>query len=800
MWKNYFKVSFRNLMKRKLYAGINILGLTVAIVSFLAIALYVHHEATYDKIYSDSDRVVRFAQKFVRSGEEQVVAMTPSALVPALMEEIEEVEVATLIFDYSIFSSVLIDAGEGNREETKFAFVDENFFEIFDLELLAGAEGKLLAAPNQIVLTFSAAQRYFQKPLLAVGNTIKVDSKDYQVTGIVSDFPSNSHIDFDFLASFISTRHGKEPQWSPANYYSYAKLIPNSDREAFTSKLDQLVEKYLGEQLRSYGFEVSILYQPLTSIYLGDSQLKEMKPVSDIKNLYIFGSVAFLLIIIGIINYVNLATAESTERNKEVGLRKILGADRPQLFGQFISESMILSLSGVIFSLLILYLLKGVFEEFSGVSMNLELLLSPLGILLVLSLMLSIGLFSGFYPALILSGMEPLRALGKKITGFASGAWLRRSLVVFQFFVSISLLLATFIVKKQLDYMQTINLGYEREEVVALNFHYNMGEKYSALKSELERTAAVQSTSLTNSLPIFIQAGYSISPGGDNDKDLMLTGFAVDHEIVKTLNLHLLAGVEFSDQDINQTAAYEENAEMNIILNQAAIRELGWTVEESVGRKVNFNGLISNVKGVVQDFYFNSLHNQVGPLVIFIQPSEANWILAKLPKGNPKENLSKMEDVWKAVYPERPFAFRFLDEEYAQMYQREQNVSRIFQLFSGIAIFIASMGLFGLVSYVAMRRTREISIRKVLGAKATDVLKILSSDFFLLLGLSAMFSIGFGLWFSQEWLSGFAYKTDISPWIYVLAIAFVGLIALLTIGYRTTKVFLQNPAKTLKDE
>lgn len=640
-------------MKRKLYAGINILGLTVAIVSFLAIALYVHHEATYDKIYSDSDRVVRFAQKFVRSGEEQVVAMTPSALVPALMEEIEEVEVATLIFDYSIFSSVLIDAGEGNREETKFAFVDENFFEIFDLKLLAGAEGKLLAAPNQIVLTFSAAQRYFQKPLLAVGNTIKVDSKDYQVTGIVSDFPSNSHIDFDFLASFISTRHGKEPQWSPANYYSYAKLIPNSDREAFTSKLDQLVEKYLGEQLRSYGFEVSILYQPLTSIYLGDSQLKEMKPVSDIKNLYIFGSVAFLLIIIGIINYVNLATAESTERNKEVGLRKVLGADRPQLFGQFISESMILSLSGVIFSLLILYLLKGVFEEFSGVSMNLELLLSPLGILLVLSLMLSIGLFSGFYPALILSGMEPLRALGKKITGFASGAWLRRSLVVFQFFVSISLLLSTFIVKKQLDFMQTINLGYEREEVVALNFHYNMGEKYSALKSELERTAAVQSTSLTNSLPIFIQAGYSISPGGDNDKDLMLTGFAVDHEIVKTLNLHLLAGVEFSDQDINQTAAYEENAEMNIILNQAAIRELGWTVEESVGRKVNFNGLISNVKGVVQDFYFNSLHNQVGPLVIFIQPSEANWILAKLPKGNPKENLSKMEDVWKGVYPEK---------------------------------------------------------------------------------------------------------------------------------------------------
>jgi putative ABC transport system permease protein len=800
MWKNYFKVSFRNLMKRKLYTGINILGLTVAIVSFLVIALYVHHEATYDSMYSDSDRVVRFAQKFVRSGEEQVVGMTPSALVPTLMEEIEEVEVATLIFDYSIFSSVLIDGGEGNREETKFAFVDENFFKIFDLELLAGAEGKLLSEPNQIVLTYSSAQRYFQKPLLAVGNTIKVDGKDYQVTGIVADFPSNSHIDFDFLASFITTRHGKDPQWSPANYYSYAKLIPNSDREVFTGKLDKMVEKYLGEQLRSSGFEVAILFQPLTSIYLGDSQLKEMKPASDIKNLYIFGSVAFLLILIGIINYVNLATAESTERNKEVGLRKVLGADRPQLFGQLLSESMILSTAGVVFSLLVIYLLKDFFMDFSGVPLRVDLLLSPLGISVLLALLLLIGLFSGFYPALILSGLEPLKALGKKFTGIGGGAWLRRSLVIFQFFVSISLLLATFIVKNQLDYMQTVNLGYAREQVIALNFHYNMREKVSSFKNEVDRTGAVQSVSLTNSLPIFIQAGYSVSPGGDSDKDFMITGFAVDHDILQTLNLNLMAGTDFSGQDINQTDAYESQSEMNIIFNEAAIRELGWTVEESIGRKVNYNGLICNIKGVVQDFYFNSLHHQVGPLAIFIQPSEANWILAKLPKGNPTESLTKLEEVWKGIFPDRPFTYRFLDEEYGKMYQAEIKVSSIFGLFAGIAIFIACMGLFGLVSYVALRRTREISIRKVMGANAIDVLKVLSSDFFLLLAVSAVMAVGFGIWFSGFWLEGFAYKTNISSAIYLLSILMVTVIALLTISYRTFKVFALNPAKTLKDE
>ncbi|MBW3466465.1 FtsX-like permease family protein [Arthrospiribacter ruber] len=800
MWKNYFKVSFRNLMKRKLYTGINILGLTVAIVSFLAIALYIYHEATYDSMYSDSERVVRFAQKFERSGEEQVVAMTPSALVPALMEEIEEVEVATLIFDYSIFSSVLIDGGQGNREESKFAFVDENFFEIFNLELLAGAEGKLLTEPNQIVLTYSAAQRYFQRPLLTVGSTIKVDGTDYQVTGIVSDFPSNSHLDFDFLASFITTRHGKDPQWSPANYYSYAKLIPNTDKEVFAGKLDQMVEKYLGEQLRSYGFEVAMLFQPLTSIYLGDSQLKEMKPASDIKNLYIFGSVAILLIIIGIINYVNLATAESTERNKEVGLRKVLGAGRPQLFGQLLSESMILSTAGVLFSLLVIYLLKGFFMDFSGVPLRLELLFSPLGFSLMIALLILIGLFSGFYPAIVLSGLEPLKALGKKFTGANEGGWLRRGLVVFQFFVSISLLLATFIVKKQLDYMQTVNLGYDREQVIALNFHYNMMEKVSSFKNEVDRTGAAQSVSLSNSLPIFIQAGYSVSPGGDNDKDFMITGFAVDHDILQTLSLNLIAGTDFSKQDINQSEAYESQSEMNIIFNEAAIKEMGWEVEESIGRKVNYNGLICNIKGVVQDFYFNSLHHQVGPLAIFIQPSEANWILAKLPKGSPNESITKLEEVWKGLFPDRPFTYRFLDEEYDKMYQAEMKVSSIFGVFAGIAIFIACMGLFGLVSYVAMRRTREISIRKVLGADAIDVLKVLSSDFFVLLTVSAIMAVGFGLWFKGIWLGGFAYKTDISLSIYLLSILMVLIIAILTIGYRTLKVFALNPAKTLKDD
>ncbi|SMD45326.1 putative ABC transport system permease protein [Aquiflexum balticum DSM 16537] len=798
MWKNYFKVSFRNLSKRKLYTGINILGLTIAIVSFLAISLYIYHELSYDKMYTDSERIYKFNQEFVSGGETQLVGTTPSLLVPTLMEEVPEVEIATLLFDLSIFSSVMVEAGEGNQEESKFAFADQNFFKVFDFEMIFGNPDLVLTEPNQIVLTESTAKRYFRNTADANGKTLKIDGKEYLVKGVMQDFPSNSHLDFDFIASFATHRHGKNPEWSPSNYYSYAKLIPEADLPALTSKLDQMVEKYMGEDMNNYGFKTSFLFQPVTSIHLGDNRLQTVKPTSDIRQLYIFGLVAVLLIFIGIINYVNLATAEATERNKEVGLRKVMGASRVQLFGQFISESFILTFSGLIFSLLVLYFLEQPFENFSGVPLQLDLLVSPVGMVAVFGLLLVIGFLSGIYPALFLSGMEPLRALGKNIK-ILGGAWLRKGLVVFQFFVSIGLLVATLIVQQQLDYMREVNLGYDREEVVALSYHYNMRETVGSLKNELLRSGAAQSVTLAADMPIYIKAGYKIFPGFGNEKEIMITGYSVDPDIVKTLGFKILAGEDFAADELTRTAARDQDIEHAVMLNEAAVKELGWTNEEAVGKKLNF-GSPTYVKAVVADFYFNSLHHQVGPLAIMVDPEQSNVILAKLPKGNPTENLATMEGIWKTLAPDRPFNYKFVDQEYARMYSSEEKTGTIFSLFSGIAILIACMGLFGLVSYVALRKTREISIRKVLGAKASDVLKVLSADFFVLLGVSAVLATVFGIWFSNQWLEGFANKTEVSPWIFVTAILVVGFISFLTIGYRTIKVFVQNPANTLKDE
>jgi putative ABC transport system permease protein len=799
MWKNYLIVSFRNLKKRKLYTGINLLGLTIALVSFFSITLYIHHEWSYDRMYTDADRIYKFNQKFVSGGETQLVGTSPSILIPTLMEEFPEVETGTLVFDLSMFSSVLVDAGEGNQEESRFAFVDENFYEVFDFEILAGQSGALLNEPNHIVLTESTAKRYFGSVQNAEGKTIKVDGQDYLITGVMEDFPSNSHLDFDFLASFKTHRHGKTPEWSPSNYYNYVKLRADADLSQFEAKLPQMVEKYLGEEQREYGFQTAFLTQPVIDIHLGDQSLNSIKPGTDIKYLYIFGLVALLLIAIGIINYVNLATAEATERNKEVGLRKVMGADRAQLFGQFVSESMILTVGAALLSLLVIYLLAPQFVKIGGIPLNLNILFSFEGLVLLAILVLIVGLLSGLYPSIILSGLEPIKALGNKVK-IGGGAWVRKSLVVFQFFISMGMLISTFVVKSQLDFLQEVNLGYQKEQVVALPYHYNMRNSIGTLKQEMLRTGAAESIALAADMPIHVKASYSIFPGGDNQKEFMITGYSVDNDLVNTIGLEILAGENFSETDISRSYAYDSTLELPIILNESALQRLGWSPEEAIGKRVDFGGGLANVKGVVKNFHFNSLHHQVGPMVIFIDPDQANVLLVKMPAGNPAVHLATLESTWNSLVPNRPFNYKFVDQEYGQLYRSEQRVGEIFGLFSGIAIFIACMGLFGLVSYVALRRTREISIRKVLGATQSDVVGVLSADFFKLLAISALLAIGFGIWFSDSWLSAFANRASIGLGPYLTAIGIVLVLALITIAYRSWKVFSMNPSKTLKSE
>ncbi|AMQ56515.1 ABC transporter permease [Algoriphagus sanaruensis] len=800
MWKNYFKISFRNLQKRKLYTGINLMGLTIALVSFLAISLYIYHEWSYDRMYSDADRIYKINQEFVSGGERQLVGTSPSMLPAVLREEFTEVETATLLLDLGIFTTVMIDAGEGNQEETKFAYADEFFFEVFDLKLLAGQKSSLLQNPFEMVLTQSTAERLFGGVQNALGKALKVDGRDYVVKGVMEDFPSNSHLEFDFLASFKTHRHGKNPEWSPSNYYNYVKLTPGVEVADFEQNMAQMVDRYLGSDQEEYGFQTDFFTQPVTAIHTGDPTLSTVKPGVNLKYLYIFGIVALLLIIIGVINYVNLATAEATERNKEVGLRKVMGATQTQLFGQFVSESMILTLGALLISLMVIYSLIPILSDWVQVPIQLELLSSPFGLMFLACVLISVGFFSGAYPSLILSRMEPIRAMGNKIK-LGGGAWVRKTLVVFQFFVSMGLLISTFVVKSQLDYMREVRLGYDKEQLIALSYPYQAREKMPTIKEEMKRSGGAVSIAQAADMPIHIKAGYNIFPGGDNQREFMITGYAVDHDLAATLNLEFLAGENFSETDIQRNQLEDGTEEFPVLLNESAVREMGWTAKDAVGKRINL-GYMSNsvVKGVVEDFYFNSLHQKVGPLVIFHDPMEANVLLIKLPAGDPSVHLASLEKVWKEQASDRPFNPQFVDQAYANLYSSEQRSSLVFTLFAGIAVFIACIGLFGLVSYVALRRTREISIRKVLGATPSDVLSVLALDFLKLLGISSFMAIGFGLWFSKTWLQDFANQATIGWFPYLVSIAMVFGLALLTIGYRTWKVYRVNPSQTLKSD
>ncbi|MFL0682877.1 MAG: ABC transporter permease [Algoriphagus aquaeductus] len=799
MWKNYFKISLRNLQKRKLYAGINLLGLTLAITSFLAIGLFIHHEWSYDRMYTGSDRIYRINQEFTMGGESQLASTSPSALMPTLLEEFPEVETGTLVFDLSIFSSVMIDAGTGNSEENKFAYVDERFFEVFDFRLLAGQPGRILSEPNQIVLTENTANRYFGSAQNAEGKILKVEGKDYLITGVMENFPSNSHLDFDFLASFKTHRHGREPAWSPSNYYSYVKLKEGADIADFQAKLPAMIEKYLGADMREYGFSFAFFPQPVTAIHLGNQSLNSIKPGTDIQYLYIFAVVALLLVVIGVINYVNLATAEATERHKEVGLRKVMGAERFQLFGQFVAESMVLTAAAVGLSLVGIYLLSEPLTGLVGFKISLDPLLSLPGWMGILLFVILIGLLAGIYPSLILSGMRPIQALGNKVK-IGSGAWVRKGLVVVQFFFSIGLLIATLLVKDQLEYMQEVNLGYTKERLISINFHYNLIPKAEAIQQELVRTGSAETIALAANMPVHVKAKYSIFPGGDNDREVMVTGYAGDHHLLKTAGLELISGQDFSETDMMRNQQADTVSGYPILLNETSVKELGWSVEDAVGKKVNFGGGTAWVKGVVKNFYFNSLHHQVGPMVIFLNPDETNVMLIRIPAGDPSAHLASLGEAWKTLVPDRPFNYQFVDQAYAQQYRSEEKVGILFGVFSGLAIFIALMGLFGLVSYVALRRTREIGIRKVLGATQTDVVGVLAADFFKLLFLAALLAIAVSWWFIRSWLQGFAHQTAVEIYPFLTAILLVLLLSVLTIFYRSWKVYTLNPSKTLKND
>lgn len=799
MIKNYLLVTLRNLKKHLTYSTINIMGLGLGLATCLLLVTWIRHELSYDKFHVHADRIFRGGLEYSFGGQTSKTSVSPTALLPVLQKNFQEVENGVRVYNPSSWNPFIVRVNDNLFQETKFYFADSTFFQIFSFNLIKGNPSKALTAPKSVVLTQSMAKKYFgnEDP---IGKVILVNNRiEYTVTGLMADVPSNSMLQFQFLASFSSLDASKEQIWWSANYQTFCLLAPGASIEQLTKKTNELVKKELAAELSSPGDYVRYNFTPLTGIYL-KSEVDEPEVVGNISYIYIFSAIAFLVLAIACINYINLATAKAAERAKEVGIRKVIGAMRKQLFLQFIGESVVITFISFCFAFLIAQITLPVFNSLTGKHFLASVLFDPgflIGSLAVLTL---IAIMAGAYPAFAITAFKPVSILKGSFKNSGSGIWLRRSLVVFQFSISIILIVGTIVIMKQVNFIQSKKLGYDRENVLVLPLDRKTSEVYEQLKTELLRSGKATFVGRATESPTKIAGGYGINvEGTGNERGMITTAMDVDTELIPALDLQLIAGRNFSESDYKK---YQTDTVCSYILNETALKELSIDVSKAVGTRVRLSGRkTGDIIGVVKDFHFASLHEKIRPLVLFNEGAQLNYIFVKMAPGNIPETLNTFKKICAEVTPHRPFEFKFLDEQYQALYSNEQRMGHICTVFAVLTIIIACLGLLGLVAFAAAQKTKEIGIRKVLGASAASIVMLITRDYTRLVVIAIVLGLPLAYYAMENyWLSSFAYRTDMGVWPFLSASLGCMIIAFGTATFQSLKAALINPSETLRNE
>ncbi len=792
MIKNYFKIAWRNLIRHKGFSLINITGLTAGLTCCLLLLLYLQHELSYDRFHSKGNRIARLIMDYKIGDAGNKGNFTSTKVFPEFKRQFPEVESGVRMTS----TERVVKYEDNTWMESDVLYADSTFFSVFDFKLLQGSADDALKTPNRVVLSRTVAKKYFGNDN-PVGKTLLLSSRQepYLVTAVAEDCPSNSQIRFNMVASISSFGPLQEETYSNANYTTY--LLLNS--EASFATLQKKISAFMAKESEGSGWKVDFELEPFTRIHL-HSPYDAFTPNSNISYVYIIAGVALLILVIACFTYVNLSTARSTERAKEVGIRKVSGAWRSQLFLQFISESAVLSVIALLISFLLAALLLPYFNDLAQTSLPAEVLVSPAVIAIALAATIVIALLAGSYPALILSGFQPVRVLKGAFKNTGSGTILRKGLIVFQFVISVFLIISTFVIKSQLQFIQHKKLGYDRDNIVVLDMDQRLMEKKELVKSELSSIPSVKGASLAYDSPVSIRGGYNMS-GTDLSKSMAVTANPVDENFVRITGLQLVAGTDLTAQDVLDASRddYKENY-YRFILNESAVRALGWTAEEAVGKKMYLDeSRPGEVKGVVKDFHFTSLHTPIKPLVLF-PGGWANKMLVKLQGGKIQESLAAIEGKWKQLAPYRPFSFRFLDEDYQKMYEKEMQTGKVFNLFASLAVLLACLGLFGLSAYAARQRVKEVGVRKVLGASVLQVSALLSSGFIKLVIVAFCIASPLAWLAMNKWLQQFSYRVDIGWWIFIVAGVVAVLLALVTVSFQAVKAAVTNPVKSLRTE
>ena len=795
MIKNYLKLAFRHLIRKKTFSFINIFGLTIGLASCILIGLFISDELSFDTFHANTLRIARVTMEYSEGSAASKIAVTGTRVGPRFKQIFPNVE----DFTRTYVGRTIVSNGVTHFAENNFLYADSSFFRIFSFPLLTGDPNALRRLDN-IVLTASAAQKYFGTAD-PIGQVLRIkDTKDYRVAAIVADPPGNSQLQFDMVVNFDNL--GLHDEWWSANWITYLLLQnPNS----FTP-LEKQINAYM--QTPAVKAETGVTgsdylafhLEPLSRIHLY-SNLDGFTPNGSIITVYVLTAIALLILAIACFNYTNLAIAQSSARMGEIGVRKVLGALRGQLFTQFTGEALLIAFIALTLALFTSIGLLPAFNGLTGKHLTAAALLAPQPLAIILSTGLIIGLLAGAYPALVLSGTRLISILrsGFRITGGHGG--LRRTLVVVQFTISLFLIITTLVILRQMNYIRNKDLGFDRDHVLVLPIDYQTHTRYNALKTAVGQLPGVADVSGSYDLPVSVGWGDALTAhNGREEIRIAINAIPSDLHFISTMNMHLLAGSDFTAADLPSNIGNDSNrADVRFILNEAAVRKIGWTPQEAIGKIVT-KGQPGIVKGVVRDFNFTSMHQPIGPLMIFPDTSYVRYMLVRLNGTQLPAEIGSLQATWKKYVPDRPFDYHFLDEDYDRLYQTEQRTSQLFTLFSALAIFLALLGLFGLAAISTVQRTKEIGIRKVLGADLLNISLLLARNFLILIGIAFAISVPLAWVAATRWLNDFSYRITVPWWVFPLAGAAVLIVAFATVSFHAIRAGRMNPAESLKTE
>lgn len=794
MFRNYCKIALRNLWRHKAFSLINILGLAVGMTACFLIFLYVRFETSYDNFHTNADRIYRVVSDVKTPSETISSYLTTAPVAINLKKDFPEIEEAVRLGT----DGYLIRKGDIKFQEQNAVLADSTFFKVFDFPLLYGDKNTALKEPMSIILSETIARKYFKEAnpvgqqLLLTGASI-----NSTVTGIMKDIPENSQIKADIIVSVASYKNiygapTSDSEWTNHGYITYLLLKPNTNYKALEAKFEAFQEFHNGKEAKRLQMQDYLALEPLRDVYLRSTRGGFV--TGNINNVYIFSVIALFILIIAAINFINLTTARGAERAKEVGVRKVVGAERFQLTWQFMGESLLISFIAFIISILLCYLLMPLFNQLAGKTIADSIFNEPLNMLSLFGLSVIIGFLAGFYPSLVLSSFQPIKVLKGRFSTSHRGMILRKGLVVFQFTISIALIAGTVVVYKQLNFMRAQPLGFSKEQTIIINTNYDRMK--DAFKQSLATIPGVLSTCYSSGYP---GGGHNSAysqvenKAGEMQKSNLDLHF-VDFNYINQYKMKLAAGRNFS-------LSHPTDSTQAMVVNEATTRLLGYSSpQEAIGKNFKQWGRQGKIIGVVKDFHYESLHKNIKPLTMRIEPGSYGFISIKVSSANLPQTIKAIGDKWKQTIPKRPFEYNFLDDLFSKKYDAEDKFGNLFTNFAILAIFISCLGLLGLASYSTIQRTKEIGVRKVLGASVPNIINLLSMDFIKLVGIAFVIAVPVSWLGMNKWLGDFAYRTQISWWIFALAGIMALLIAFAAISAQAIKAALMNPVKSLRSE